>query len=146
LCGAMFARAQTELMEQKSEDTGFFMLGAGIGMPSGVALIGGYDFGVLAMRISGGGWQKGWYGVDGDLALHFNHSTSFAHGLSVIVGRYGANPVNDQGVREYKTQNFFGLTYDIYLAGFFLQAGLAFGHGDYPSPDAVYQVGYLFTF
>jgi hypothetical protein len=137
---------QTESIERKSDDRGFFMLGLGIGTPSGAALVGGYDFGPLAIRLSGGGWSRGWYGAEGDLAIRFNRGSTFAHGISIIGGRSGTNPVNEQGTEDRKAQSFLGVTYDVYLSGFFLQAGLAFGRGDYPSPDAVYQFGYLFEF
>jgi hypothetical protein len=138
--------ARAEVKDSQSGDTGFFVLGAGFGMPSGVAIVGGYDFGPVGLRVSGGGWAKGWYGVQGDLAVHFNRAAPFAHGMSIIAGRFGANPLNDQGEKILKTQKFIGITYDVYLSGFFLQAGLAFGNGDYPSPDGVYQCGYLFEF
>jgi hypothetical protein len=138
--------AQTERIERRSDDGGFFMLGLGIGSPNGAALVAGYDFGPVAIRLSGGGWTRGWYGAEGDLAIRFNRGSSFAHGMSIIGGRFGTNPVNELGVKNLKTQSFLGVTYDVYLSGFFLQAGLDFGRGDYPSPDAVYQFGYLFEF
>ena len=121
------------------------MLGAGIGVPSGVALVAGYDFGPIALRISGGGWDKGWYGLQGDLAIHFSRAKDFSHGVSLIGGRLGTNPVGDDGSRSLRSQDFYGLTYDVYLAGFVLQVGLMFGKWDYASPDAVYQFGYVFA-
>ncbi len=146
LIGSVTVSAQTEGVKARSDERGFFMVGAGMGTPSGIMLIAGYDFGPCALRASGGGWTKGWYGIQGNLAIHFNRSSSFAQGVSIIGGRLGANPVATEGVRVSKAQNFLGLTYDIYLSGFVFQAGLAFGKGDYPSPDGVYQCGYVFEF
>ena len=114
------APAQSEGRGEKSSEAGFFMVGAGIGMPAGVSLIAGYDFGPVALRASGGGWAKGWYGVQGDVAINLNRGMSFAHGVSIVMGRFGSNPVNAEGEKEYKSQQYVGVTYDMFLAGFFL--------------------------
>ncbi|HMV79698.1 MAG TPA: hypothetical protein PL048_16400 [Leptospiraceae bacterium] len=44
------------------------------------------------------------------------------------------------------SQNYIGLTYDVYLDGFFLQLGAGYGQGSYRNPQLLIQVGYLFDF
>lgn len=140
------APAQSEVRGETSSEDGRIMIGAGIGMPAGASLIAGYDFGPIALRATGGGWAKGWYGAQGDVAINLNRGMWFAHGVSIVMGRFGSNPVNAEGEKVYKSQHYVGVTYDMYLAGFFLQAGLAFGKGDYPTTDGMFQFGYLYTF
>jgi hypothetical protein len=142
LFSPLFARGQAS----GPPSGGHFMLGAGFGTPSGVGVIAGYDLGPVALRASGGAWEKGWFGLQGDVAVHFATGPSFAHGLSLIAGRYGNDPAEPQGGRTYTTENFLGLAYEAELAGFIIEAGVAYGKGDYPGAFGIYQVGYLFTF
>ena len=50
--------------------------------------------------------------------------------------------------RQYQTftQNYIGLSYDLYLDGFFLQLGAGVGRGTYRDPQLLVQFGYLFDF
>ncbi len=128
----------------KTDDGDFLVVGGGIGSPAGITLIGGYYFKPLVLRVSGGYWKKGWDGVQGDLGINLSRSSSFAMGVSLVAGRFRANPLNDQGEKQLFVQNYVGLTYDMYLSGFFLQAGLGAGNGDYPNPQVLFQIGYLF--
>jgi hypothetical protein len=43
-------------------------------------------------------------------------------------------------------QNYIGLTYDVYLSGFFLQVGAGTGAGDYRNPQLLFKLGYFFDF
>ncbi len=142
---SMPIRAQSAEPQGEVTDHGSFLIGAGLGTPAGVSLIAGYDFGPLALRVSGGGWSKGWYGGEGDLAVRLYHGVFFAHGISLVAGRYATNPLNAIGETEHKSQKYLGVTYDMFLSGFFLQAGLAFGKGDYPGVDGMFQFGYLLS-
>lgn len=147
-CMAAIASAQTATTGGATMDSGgagFFEFGAGVGSPSGVCLIGGYDAGLFAGRLSGGYWKKGWNGVQADIAINFIRSSSLAMGASLLGGRFVVNPLNERGEEQLYSVRYLGVAYDIYLAGFFLQAGLAGGKGDYPNPQAIIQVGYLFA-
>jgi hypothetical protein len=55
---------------------------------------------------------------------------------------------NQPGVQftQYNKQNYLGLAYDVYYAGFILQTGLGFGKGNFPNPQFLFQAGYLFRF
>jgi hypothetical protein len=134
--------------QEQSDEHGFPVLGAVIGTPSGISLVGGYYFKDFAFRASGGWWEKGWYGVQGDLSVFLSRSSSFAQGLSLIAGRFGTRVVvpgdQQQDVVQQLRQSYAGLSYDAYYAGFFLQIGLGFGKGDFPNPNLAFQCGYLF--
>lgn len=50
--------------------------------------------------------------------------------------------------RQYANfhQQYVGLTYDLFVGGFFLQLGMGYGRGDYRNPQLLLQMGYLFDF
>jgi hypothetical protein len=128
----------------------FLAIGAGIGTPSGITFIAAGCYAPIALRVSGGYWGTRWNGIQGDIGLVFNSSASFAHGISVIGGVFRTNPtrIGDSGAsgEQSKMVHYFGAAYDAYLAGFYLQVGLAHGRGDYPNPQLVMQFGYMFAF
>lgn len=132
-----------------SGDARFFALGAGIGTPAGFTFIGGFYFAPVALRISGGAWGPHWNGFQADLSLIFNHTSAFAQGVSLVGGVFRTNPVLLDAAgnlsEQTKSVHYLGGTFDMYLAGFFLQIGLAHGRGDYPNPQLLVQAGYLFA-
>jgi hypothetical protein len=132
-----------------SGDARFIALGAGIGTPAGFTFIGGLYFAPVALRISGGVWGQRWNGFQGDLSLIFNHTSAFAQGVSLVAGVFRTNPVLPDAAgnlsEQTKSVHYVGGTFDMYLAGFFLQIGLAHGRGDYPNPQLLMQTGYLFA-
>jgi hypothetical protein len=126
-----------------SGSEGILAVGAVIGTPSGVSFMGGYYFKNFAVRLSGGSWGKEWNGFQGDLSYNLTRSSSFSTNVSLIGGQYG-NTLKDVSLGEsVKRQRYWGLAYDVYLSGFFLQTGVGFGSGDYPSPQFLFQCGYL---
>jgi hypothetical protein len=139
--------AQTQIGEYsspKSDDGDFLAVGGGIGSPAGVTLIGGYYVAPIAFRVSGGYWHEGWNGIQGDFGVTLTRSSSLNMGISLVVGKFSVDPVDDRGEKQLFSQHYVGLAYDMYLSGFFLQAGLGTGNGDYPNPQALLQLGYLF--
>jgi hypothetical protein len=123
------------------------VLGAGIGSPSGVVLMGGYYFPPLALRISGGSWRKSWSGWQADLGVNLSKGSFFAQGLSVIGGRWNANPVLPDIQRvlaeQVETQSYLGVAYDMYLSGFFVQIGLAFPQRPAGAAEVAMQLAFL---
>ena len=138
-------------VEAKDDTSGarFLAIGAGIGTPSGITFLAAGYLAPIALRVSGGYWGEHWNGVQGDIGILFNSSSSFAHGISVIGGVFRTNPitVSADGAQEEvsKMVQYIGAAYDVYLSGFFLQIGLAHGQGDYPNPQLMMQFGYLFA-
>ena len=139
----------THTEEAGPGDARFVALGAGIGTPAGFTFIGGIYFAPLAVRVSGASWGPRWNGFQADLSLVFNHTSNFAQGLSLVAGVFRTNPVLPDAsgtlVEQSKSDHYVGGTFDMYLAGFFFQIGLAHGRGDYPNPQLLVQCGYLFA-
>lgn len=153
LCFAVSASAQTQetsyaqtenVREIIIDKENFFALGAAIGSPSAIAAIGGYYFGPLAVRVSGGYWSKNWYGVQGDLSVNLSRIGTFSQNLSLVAGRFGIRSYDSNDSRLLKTQNYVGVAYDVNYTGFFMQLGAGFGNGDYKNPQLLTQFGYLF--
>jgi hypothetical protein len=135
--------AYTLADSSSSGSEGILAVGAVIGAPTGISLMGGYYFKNFAVRLSGGSWGKEWNGFQGDLSYNLTRSLSFSTNVSLIGGQYG-NTLKDVSLGEsVKRQRYWGLAYDVYLSGFFLQTGVGFGSGDYPSPQFLFQCGYL---
>lgn len=124
--------------------------GALVGVPSGMALIGGVAAGPLSLKVSGGYWGRNWNGIQADLGWTFDPEGLLTQGIFLVGGTYRVNPrlLNDQGdpVSTLRQDHYLGLAYEADYSGFFLQAGLAKGWGDYPNPEVVLQAGYLITF
>ncbi len=129
-----------------SSVSGSFVLGATMGAPSGVSVPGGLYFSDLGVRISGGSWGKNWNGVQGDLSFNFLRRPSFVMSISVIGGQFQNKSTDSQQGGQYVQQKYYGLAYDMDLAGFFLQTGLATGPGEYSNPQITFQFGYLWEF
>jgi hypothetical protein len=132
---------------QESDQSGFAVLGAGIGSPSGVVLVGGYYCSPFALRLSGGSWGKSWNGWQADLGVNLSRGSFFAQGLSLIGGRWTANPVlpDKQGMlaEQVETQSYLGIAYDMYVSGLFVQMGLAFPRQPAGPAEAAVQLAFL---
>lgn len=135
----------------RGEDDGnMAVLGAAVGTPAGVSFVGGYFFNQLALRISGGSWGEYQYGIQGDCSVILNRGSLFSHGIALFAGRFSMDTFNGTTASNIiRTQNYIGAGYDVFLAGFYLEAGLGFGTSRFPeyrNPIPVYQAGYLFHF
>ncbi len=143
-----FIIAAAGVARSQTDDGNSAVLGVVIGAPSSIALVGGYDAGPVALRLSGGAWGKGWYGAQADVSVIFSRSGSFSQGLSVLAGQYGTKVVSLddqlQEVTQFNKQKYLGIAYDAWFSGFFLQVGMGHGWGDFPNPNLLFQFGYLF--
>lgn len=137
------SQASDSMFSSENSNTSGFVLGAVLGAPSGISVVGGFSFNEVGVRVSGGSWGKNWNGVQSDISYGLIHSSSYMMSLSVIAGRFQNKSTNNQQVSEYVQQKYFGLAYDMDLAGFFLQAGLATGSGGYSNAQFTFQFGYL---
>ena len=144
LSGIAFGQVSSAEGEQvEPHGRGYFVFGGGLGSPAGVCVIGGFYTQPIVLRLSGGYWKRGWNGIQCDLGTSLSSGESFAAGISLVGGIYKADPLDENRVERRYSERYLGLAYDMYLAGFFLQAGLAAGKGDYPNPQAIVQFGYL---
>lgn len=138
----------------------FFTLGGTIGSPAGANINLGYYFDNYSIRLSGMYYQKYSNGAQLDLGYIFHRTNSpgfsIKQGVSLVGGIFQMNPLKnkfgigqlpfdrkllelayngpDNLVNWNYTHNYFGLTYDLYLEGFFMQIGVAAGRGSLKKP------------
>ncbi len=126
-----------------------YLFGPVVGVPSGVALMGGIIAPPLSVRLSGGYWGSDWNGLQADVGWVFDAEGLLTQGIFVVAGTFRVNPrlLTDQGmlVKSVRQDRYVGLAYEVDYSGFFLQAGLAKGRGDYPNPEVLLQAGYLIS-
>ncbi len=146
LLAAGHAFAQTDSEHEPSGDR--FVLGAFIGSPSGIGAAGGLYLGPLAVRVSGASLGHGTDGIEGDIGIALTKSDHLIQDISVVAGSYhtSVSTTAAGGGDLHTTQRFVGAAYGVYYSGFFLQAGLGKGTGDFPNPELIYRFGYLFSF
>jgi hypothetical protein len=127
-----------------------FVVGPLIGVPSGIALLGGIVAAPLSVKVSGGYWGSDWNGVQADIGWVFDADGLLTQGCFLVAGAFRFDPLlpGDQGTmkKSIRQDRYVGLAYEVNYAGFYLQAGLAKGRGDYPNPEALLQAGYLISF
>ncbi len=128
---------------------GAFVIGPLVGLPAGIGMMAGIETAPLSVKVSGGYWGKDWNGIQADLGWLFTTEGLLTQGVFIVAGTYRVNPrlPNDQGlvVSTIRQNRFVGIAYEADYAGFFLQAGLARGWGDYPNPQGLLQAGYLIS-
>lgn len=138
--------SDTSISSQNVSNAGTFVLGVTMGAPSGLSVLGGCSFADFGLRVSGGSWGKNWNGVQGDLSYSFVRSSPLTLSISVIAGQFQNKTYDTQQGGQYVQQKYYGLGYDMSMAGLFLQAGLATGPGEYSNPQFTFQFGYLWEF
>ncbi len=142
----------SEYIDSLEKSGSFWGVGAVIGAPASIGFTTGIYTPSLSFRITGGVWSKYWYGIQGEIALPITRSTDLIQNISLIGGLFATKVLQtdpnqpDVQFTQYNKQNYFGLAYDVYYAGFLLQTGLGFGKGDFPNPQFLFQIGYLFRF
>ncbi len=124
------------LSESPSASPHFDFLGVTLLTPAGLNLVYGHWFGDFGLRFSGA-YFGGLAGLEID-ALHrlsinenVNHSLFWALGSLVV---------------DNNNWNYLGFGWLMNLSGFFVQAGLSIGAGDYSSPQLIAQIGYVYEF
>lgn len=124
-------------------------LGINLGTPAGVNLALGYWFGEFGLRASGmvlGSIQ----GFQGNAGIKLSDNANRSHVLALIFGqsRLEEKKVYLFGPDEvvYRTWSYFGLAYELNWHGFFVEAGLTAGSGDFSSPQVAAQIGYMYRF
>jgi hypothetical protein len=136
----------------KEPDSRFFGIGAVIGAPASISLTAGLYLAPVSFRVTGGAWGKGWYGLQGDIAFPLTKNKELIQNISVIGGLFATKVIDTDPsqpgiqITRYNKQNYIGIAYDVYYAGFLMQTGLGFGKGDFSNPQFLFQFGYLFDF
>jgi|GEM_PF-2156723 len=143
--------AYSQTCDNKS-DTGScrnWIIGGAIGSPFGLSFVGGVQKKPLSYSISGGFAGKNWYGVQCDVSKPIIETGELTQSIALIAGVYATTVYTTDSetgskIKQHNKQNYIGLAYDVNYSGFFLQAGLGAGKGDYANPQLLFQFGYLF--
>ena len=129
-------------------DSSYLELGINLGTPAGVNLAAGFWFGSVGFRVSGMQLSK-MSGIQLNFSYkisdspNFLHSIGFAGGTSEIeTGEY--DDYDEYDNLEIKKWQYIGLVYNLNWGGFFLEGGLSIGEGDFTSPQAIFQIGYMY--
>jgi hypothetical protein len=136
----------------KKPDSSFFGIGAVIGAPASISLTAGLYLAPVSFRVTGGAWGKGWYGLQGDIAIPLTKNKELIQNISIIGGIFATKVIDvdpsQPGIQitRFNKQNYIGVAYDVYYSGFLMQTGLGLGHGDFSNPQFLFQFGYLFNF
>ncbi len=145
LKGTNTATARDTVTGRTESSDGLIHLGAVLGAPSGIAVVGGLDLGQVTIRLSGGSWGKNWNGAQADLAYNVIQGPSLDVGIGIFGGEFQNIVPPDSPATQFANQRYYGLALDVSLAGFLLQTGLATGPGGYQNPQFTFQFGYWWT-
>ena len=149
----VFAQESPQLEKENVK----FFLGVVGGNPINVNSIVGIFFNNYGIRLSGGVWVYDRYGVQLDLTYVFLSNQSIQHQISLISAFahnrkytdnnffyiiYHSGPAED----EYINSFYFGIAYNFFWKGFFIQAGSAWDTGNFEKPRLIMQLGYIHIF
>ncbi len=141
------ATAQQTSTEPLAPD---FSIGAAVGSPSNIVLVGGVSYGLAALRVSGGSWGDHWDGMQGDVGINFSRTGSLVQNLSFVIGQFETKVkyqnLAGRDLYSVNDEHYFGVCYNVDYSGFLLQVGMASGTGDFPNPQFLFQFGYAFHF
>ena len=146
-----------ELFPQEENENVKYFLGAVGRNPINVNLTTGADFKDYGARLSGGVWIYDRYGVQLDLTYVFLSKQSIQHQISLISAYAHNRKYTDDNFfyiiyhserQEYEYINsvYFGVTYNFLWKGLFIQAGPAWGTGNFEKPRLTMQIGYIHNF
>lgn len=145
-----------EILPQEENENIKYFLGVVAGNPINVNLTTGLYFKDYSARLSGGVWIYDRYGVQLDLTYVFLSNQSIQHQISLI-SAYAHNRkytddnffyiiYHSEAGYEYINSVYFGVTYNFLWKGLFIQAGPAWGTGNFEKPRLTMQIGYIHYF
>jgi hypothetical protein len=121
------------------------VIGATLGTPSGFNLVGGYYFNGWGGRLSGFYVGPTLLGAQVDLLRNIGKSGSFSHDVYITAG-FSYSETDYGSFRVGNEWDFLGFGYDFNWHGLFATLGISAGSGDFSSPQALFQVGYVYEF
>ncbi len=134
---------------REHRDANFYEAGLTFGLPGGINLVGGYSFGALGFRVSGG-YLGAIYGVELAMPIALSSSDNICHYLAVIgsttVRRSSVSGDLNTTTETLNTFTGFGAAYQLNYSGFFFELGGLLGSGTLSSPQYTLQIGYVHQF
>lgn len=127
-------------------DSSFRVVGAAVGTPGYVNILAGYFGTHRAVQLSAGTWTHGRVGAQAAFIWRTIQFPNFSLGPALLLGTFGTRVDSADATTgsRARRQIYVGPAFDLFLSGFHLQAGLAYGFRDYPqNPQLVLQTGYL---
>ncbi len=127
-------------------DAPYFELGVNFGTPGGLNLAFGRWFGIAGARLSGMYLGDALAGVQGNIGFKLSDNSNRSHVLAAIFGTSQLKENSGTYWQRSRSWTYIGAAYELNLHGFFLQAGLSVGSGDFSSPQLMLQLGYMYRF
>ncbi|MFH1051268.1 MAG: hypothetical protein V1779_10125 [bacterium] len=127
----------------------YFEAGINLGTPGGVNLLVGKWFSPIGIKVSGMNLGK-IYGIQGNLMYKISDDYNTCHslGLSTGVSHMELEKTDIWGETETEIYDwqYYGVVYNLNWSGFWLEAGLCGGTGDFTSPQLMAQIGFTYRF
>jgi hypothetical protein len=121
-------------------------LGINFGTPAGLNIAAGYWFGIVGTRLSGMYLGSTISGIQANVGFKMSDNSNRSHVLAAVFGASHLILDEDSYFERERNWTYVGAAYNLNLGGFFLEAGVTVGHGDYSSPQVVLQLGYMYRF
>lgn len=147
-------KAADEAIERNRLTNSFFAIGPTVGLPSGLNIHAQLHLWRFIFRGSGMFYGSDFMGYQGDFGFSLFNGVRVRHSLSFVGGYMKRTPLfaldsafpdNKTGVSQ--ATGYFGGTYELFMDGFFLQAGVGKAMSDeLKNPMLIFQAGYLFYF
>ncbi len=139
--GAAFAEEEAPAPAAPAEDAvpaekpRYLEVGGSFGTPAVFNLVVGYQTERLGVRASGMTLGSFGGGLQVSPVIHFGPGNKAWHGIAIPLGHFEL-----QGLQF----NYAGIAYQVSTrGGFYFEAGLAGGTGDYSNPQVIFQIGGL---
>ena len=146
-CLVAVASSSARGQEIERPDSSFRVVGGAVGTPGYLNVVAGYFGPRRGVQLSAGTWTHGRVGAQAALIWRTIQSPDFSLGPALLLGTFGTRADSADATTGSRAlrQIYVGPAFDLYLSGFHLQAGIAYGFRDYPqNPQLLLQTGYLF--
>ncbi len=123
--------------------------GAVIGTPGVVNVVMAAHTGGFLFKFSGGFLGSGTYGAQFEVGYKFYEEDETYHGFGLGIGHSVLTTNDDDGYYRYPNSkrhvwDYAAISYLLNTRGLYINLGLSHGQGSYPSPQLLFQIGYVF--
>ncbi len=123
-------------------------LGVTLGTPAGLNVVGAKHFDNLMVKASGFYLGKNAKGIQFEIGYKLAEFARTYHAINIVAGVAELRESNAKYINNYiyKSWQYLGVVYNLNTNGFYLQTGLSHSYGDFPSPQFLLQIGYVYQF